>query len=208
MGAQRRTAGPTKAGGDSDAPRSSEARFDPTTAVDVGQLRDALEGAMAEEGCSMQALTVLSHNRDPFRVDTPAGHRDGRWFAEQLEAVTTAQGLGDEPIHIRGVHYGIIKNLGEVIKPDGLPYTNTEQDWVWLLEKAAKRARWLGYAPFAKIVDQRNAEPVIKVRKLPFPNSWISVGLDVDLPDLNDLDPTVYLDDFLGTAALSDRAVR
>jgi hypothetical protein len=49
----------------------------------------------------------------------------------------------------------------EVTKPNGLPYTNTDADWVWLQENAAKAARWLGYLPFAQIVDNRNTPPVI-----------------------------------------------
>lgn len=49
----------------------------------------------------MKDLTVLAPQNDPFRVDTPADHRDGAGLA------TTARelGLGDRKIHLRGLHY-------------------------------------------------------------------------------------------------------
>jgi hypothetical protein len=31
---------------------------------------------------------------------------------------------------------------GEVLKPNGLPYANTEDDWIWMSEDCAKAARW------------------------------------------------------------------
>ena len=45
--------------------------------VAAASLRAALDAACAEERCSLKALTVLAVANDPFRVDTPAGHRDG-----------------------------------------------------------------------------------------------------------------------------------
>jgi hypothetical protein len=88
---------------------------------------------------------------------------------------------------------------GEVAKPDGLPYTNTEDDWTWLVMHAAKAARFLGYIPFHQIVDARNSEPVVNVREpkpsVP-PQPWISVGLNVSVPDAVDLLPSVYVDSF------------
>ena len=111
-----------------------------------GPLRSALERAIAEEGCKLKDLTVLATQNDPYRVDTPSGHRDGQWLAMQAK-----DKLGDRIIHLRGFHYAL---LGE-IKPDGKPYTNTEADWLWL-QSAAKAARWLGYIPFHRIRDARN----------------------------------------------------
>src|SRR5258708_13358709 len=35
-------------------------------------------------GYSMDDLTVLSHDNDPYRFDTEASHRNGQWFAEQV----------------------------------------------------------------------------------------------------------------------------
>ena len=50
-------------------------------APDCGPLRAALDKVIAERGCSLKDLTVLAPQNDPFRVDTPARHRDGEWLA-------------------------------------------------------------------------------------------------------------------------------
>ncbi len=51
--------------------------------ADCGLLRTVIEAARREEKCSRDALTVLGN--DPYRLDTPANHRDGAWVAEQPE---------------------------------------------------------------------------------------------------------------------------
>jgi len=153
-------------------------------------LRAALEAAMAATGCTMTDLTVLDKSNDPFRVDTPANHRDGGWLA----TTSAGLGLGDRLIHLRGLHYMV---LG-MPKPDGIPYANTQKDWLWLSEGAAKAARFLGYIPFDQIVDQRNTPPMIRVFSEPQPRAVISVGLDVQLPDLDDLEPLAMALDFRG----------
>jgi len=51
-----------------------------------GGLRETLESACDEAGCAAGALTVLAAQNDPFRVDTPARHRDGKWLAVRLLA--------------------------------------------------------------------------------------------------------------------------
>lgn len=45
--------------------------------VTASPLRAALDNVIAEHGCSLKDLTVLAPQNDPFRVDTPARHRDG-----------------------------------------------------------------------------------------------------------------------------------
>ncbi|MGH2451188.1 MAG: hypothetical protein ACRDGE_07945 [Candidatus Limnocylindria bacterium] len=148
-------------------------------------LRAVLEDAIAEDGRRLKDLTVLAVQNDPFRVDTPAGHRDGEWLAMHAEK------LGERRIHLRGLHYMV---LGEP-KPDGSPYTNTDPDWLWLQSKAGKAARWLGYIPFDKITDERNSPPVIRTFERPEPARWISVGeVEVGIPE--DLEPRVELFDF------------
>ena len=97
-----------------------------------GALRQILEAACADAKCSANALTVLAVQNDPFRIDTPARHRDGQWLAMHAERL----GLGQRRVHLRGLHYMMV--AGEVAKPDGLPYTNTEEDWTWLVMHAAK----------------------------------------------------------------------
>jgi hypothetical protein len=151
--------------------------------TDIGPLRRLLKETAAAEGVPMKALTVLDHKNDPFRVDTPAGHRDGGWLA------TTAHelGLGDRKIHLRGLHYMV---LGRP-KPDGTAYANTDPDWSWLSEKAGKAARWLGYLPFDQVVDQRNAAPTVRRFSASNPFPYVTVGVDVEIPDADDLMPQV-----------------
>jgi hypothetical protein len=157
-------------------------------------LRSTLEQACTEARCSANALTVLAVQNDPFRVDTQARHRDGEWLAMHADRL----GLGHRRIHLRGLHYMLVS--GEVAKPDGSPYANAEEDWAWLIGHAAKAARWLGYIPFDQIVDAKNSEPVVAIREpkseLP-PQPWISVGLDISVPEAVDLEPQVYVSRFV-----------
>jgi hypothetical protein len=159
----------------------------------AGPLRQVLESAASGAGCSLRALTVLSSQRDPYRLDTPAGHRDGKWFAQQVERFLgrTAR------VHLRGLHYRISASA-DVRMPNGLPYTNTDPDWEWLQEGAAKAGRWLGYVDFSRIVDERNAPPEIYVTEsILSPQSFLSSGSGVELPlSLDDALPKFHLSNF------------
>ncbi len=149
-----------------------------------GLLRRALEEARCETGCSRDDLTVLSPQIDPYRFDTPAGHRNGAWLAEQLD-----RAVGDtRRIHWRGLHYLIVA-AADIRKPDGEIYRNTDEDWKWLSGAAGKAARWLGYIDFERIIDNRNSEPAIHRKARVAPETWISVGLNVTVPDIEELDP-------------------
>jgi len=64
-----------------------------------GALRLQLESACRANGCSQSALTVLSTRVDPYRLDTPANHRNATWLAEQLE-----RSFGSKNTHWRGLH--------------------------------------------------------------------------------------------------------
>lgn len=153
-------------------------------------LRQQLDTIVAESGCSLKDLTVLANQNDPFRVDTPARHRDGEWLA------TTARdlGLGDRKIHLRGLHYMVIGRP----KPDGTPYTNTEADWLWLSSDAGKAARWLGYIPFDQITDQRNSPPTVKIFDRTPPSAYLNPGLDIDIPAADELVPTIGVEGYVG----------
>lgn len=153
-------------------------------ATDVGPLRAALHA----EGGSISSLTVLAPQNDPFRVDTDSGHRDGSWLANSLDQLGV-----DGQRHLRGLHYVLIGHP----KPNGQPYTNTEKDWLWL-GGVAKSARWLGYIPFNRIVDQRNDEPVVTLWSPPSPTPYVSVDFEIQLPDADDLTPQVRVADFSG----------
>ena len=115
---------------------------------------------------------------DPYRLDTPSGHRDGKWAAAQLK-----RAIGEERrTHWRGLHYAIIAR-GNIRKPNGEIYQNTDTDWKWLSEIAGKAARWLGYIPFERITDNRNAEPIIHRKARVAPEARCRSELDVEIPD-------------------------
>ncbi len=148
-----------------------------------GPLRRRLE-AEAESGLTMTASTVLDVGNDPYRVDTPAGHRNGGWLAAELDHAFGPY----RRTHLRGLHYALLGRL----KPDGAIYANTDSDWMWLAGPA-KAARFLGYVPFDRILDARNAEPIIH-RREPVPvHTSVSVGLYADLPRIGAIEPTPYV---------------
>jgi hypothetical protein len=96
-----------------------------------GALRRVLENARHELRCSRNRLTVLSSQVDPYRLDTPAGHRDGAWLAEQLDRAVGAE----RRIHWRGLHYAIVA-AGDIRKPNGEVYRNDDANWTWLANNA------------------------------------------------------------------------
>jgi hypothetical protein len=155
-----------------------------------GPLRALLVQTAAAEGVSLNDLTVLSNQNDPFRVDTEAGHRDGQWLRDTAQAL----GLGDRKIHLRGLHYMV---LGRP-KPNGETYANTEEDWDWLSAGAGKAARWLGYIPFDQITDQRNTPPVVRLHTAANPYPYIHVGARIDVPPVEEMLPKVYVAGFVG----------
>jgi hypothetical protein len=156
-----------------------------------GILRAVLEAARAEERCSREALTVL--DRDPYRLDTPAGHRDGAWIAEQVERTFGPL----RRFHWRGLHYAMVVR-GDALKPNGETYVNTADDWEWLCETAGKAARWLGYVSFERIVDRRNDDPVIHRAGRVTPYPFLAASLHVDIPDVSDIEPYVGMSNFTG----------
>ena len=118
----------------------------------AGRLCEILAEACDTGGFSMRELTVL--DRDPYRLDRPANHRDGQWFAGQIAWFVPQ----DSSVHLRGLH-NLIASLADVVKPaDGRLYVNSDDDWVWLSEHAACAGRWLGYVSFERILEARNEE--------------------------------------------------
>jgi hypothetical protein len=149
-----------------------------------GVLRRILESACEEHKASLSDLTVLSAPVDPYRIDTPAGHRDGQWLAEQL-----AKAYGPaQRAHWRGLHYAIVQD-GTIRKPDSEIYQNTDDDWEWLIGTPAKAARWLGYVPFDRIRDARNDPPIIHRKTRARVESYLAIGIDIEIPDAEDIDP-------------------
>lgn len=162
-----------------------------------GKLRTVIEEACLVSDSGLGDLTVLSARVDPYRLDTPAGHRDGAWAAAQLNRFYVSRRA-----HWRGLHYAIVA-AGGIRKPNGEVYVNSDDDWFWLSETAGKAARWLAYVPFEQIIDQRNGAPVIH-RKVREPAAaFLSVGLDVDVPDVEDIEPVPVAKGFVARQAYS-----
>jgi hypothetical protein len=148
-------------------------------------LRDIITSAKKTLGLPLGDLTVLSESRDPFRVDTPAGHRDGQWLAECLHTVHD----GSYRIHLRGLHY---KLVGAVTRPDGRPYINDDPTWEWMSETVTKRARFLGHVGWDEIRDARNAPPEIWTPDFAKAEWRLAMGeVEVALPD--NLEPRMEL---------------
>ena len=113
----------------------------------MSTLLDTIKSA----GGSMSDWTVMSNLTDPYRLDTPANHRDAKWLAGAFAQGKLVQ------IHCRGLHYTIV-SLPELRKPNGEPYLNDIDNWTWL-QRVTGVARWLGYIDFESITDERNAGP-------------------------------------------------
>ena len=86
----------------------------------------------------------------------------------------------------------------ESAKPYGKPYVNDGDCWVWLSDVAAKAARWLGYVGFDRIIDHRNEAPAFYVPDQTEPGWRITYGIDVDLPDVEDVVPAFRLQGLAG----------
>jgi hypothetical protein len=181
---------------------AARARGGMMTTTDIGILRRILETAAEEQEASLNDLTVLSTAIDPYRIDTPAGHRDGQWAAELLN-----KNYGPvKRAHWRGLHYTGVTDKPR--KPDGEVYQNTDDDWEWLSEKAGKAARWLGYIPFDRILDQRNAAPIIHRQPRVNPEAYLSIGLDVEIPEAEDIEPVPVAQGFVARQSLPFRHLR
>lgn len=146
----------------------------------MSYLSERLEEAK-EFDFKMKDVTVLDPKLDPYRLDTPANHARGQWFRDAYLKVHTS----GERIHLRGLHY---KFVGNVLLPDGAQYINTDKNWEWLQNKAAKPARYLGYIPWDAIRDARNAPPEIRTPDFFEPKWFLNTG-EVELEIPEELEP-------------------
>jgi hypothetical protein len=155
-----------------------------------GALRSVLETACAKAECSLGELTVLSAQVDPYRLDTASGHRDGEWLAKLFD-----RHIGKKKrIHWRGVHYVLVTKGPR--KPNGDVYLNDDDNWTWLVGVAGKAARWLSYIDFERITDNRNAEPFIHHKASIKPEKYVTVGVNVAIPDVSDMVPAPVAEGF------------
>lgn len=141
------------------------------------KLLDVIAKARSSTRVDLADLTVLSAAADPYRVCTG---KEAAWFAEQMERFADHR-----RIHLRGLHYRVVA-AADVKRPDGRPYTNTDENWTWLC-RAAKAARRLKLVPFEAIADERNAAPEIFVpaaEEIWWRVSAWSLSSQPDLPDV------------------------
>jgi hypothetical protein len=114
----------------------------------------ALKALAQELGCPLKDVIVLSKSRDPFVSGAPAQVAKAQWFLAlwQQFAYTTR-------VHLRRVHYQLVSQP-DPRKPDGTPYTNTEQCWE-LLQEASTAARYLAMVDPLAFDDHRNPPPAL-----------------------------------------------
>jgi hypothetical protein len=156
-------------------------------------LRNIIEKAAFDNGLPLKDLTVLATTRDPYRLDTPGNHVLGAWLADALDHVDHDL---SRPIHLRGLHY---KLAGRIQLPDGSPYSNNDETWIWISEKVAKAARHLGYVPWSSIKDARNAPPRIFTPAHEAPSWRLDVAeVELYLPEPDEMDPSFRLAGDLG----------
>jgi DNA topoisomerase VI subunit B len=167
----------------------AKAKRERAVTVGSGVLYQEIAAAAEAEGVSINALTVLSSGSDPYLRDTTDGHRDGEWFAAQVERFI----LPDRQIHLRGLHY-LVSSAGDVKHPDGRPFINDHDCWIWLQAKASYAARWLGLLPIERIRDERNEAPrTISYATSPSSGAGhltATIG-GIELPQVDDLLPHV-----------------
>jgi hypothetical protein len=151
----------------------------------MSKLLRRIDAVRRQFNASLEDLTVLSPETDPYRV--VRWGVEGRWLKRQLDRF-----FPDRSIHWRGTHYAVV-GANDVQRPDGTPYANTEKDWRFISSRAGKSARWLGLIDFDKIVDERNGTPELQHIR-PYQRPEISWGLsapnlDYELPD----PPSLYV---------------
>lgn len=132
-------------------------------------------------GFRKEELRVTSPQNEPFLSgETNDKQARAQWFTQQFNRFYP---FGT--CRVRGLHYRCVA-VGDLLKPNGKVYQNTEDDWCWL-GLAATNARWLGLVPFDRIVDNRNDDPII-IQRPPIPElccrtrpSLLNVGFNSEV---------------------------
>jgi hypothetical protein len=161
-----------------------EAPSEPT-----GRLAEKISTEAAEAGLSIDELTVLSRNNDPYTAWRR--RREGEWFARLFDRFVAT----DATKHLRGLFYLLVSTTATTA-PNGKSFVNDYKNWQ-LLQKASKAARWLGLIPFARIIDERNAPPEIHVPAAAVISTGVNTGERCETPaSANAAMPGIYIDGF------------
>lgn len=189
---ERRADAETKRMARLSAKQEREAKAEKLQPEPTGVLGLRLAAEAEAIGVSFDSLTVLSRRRDPY--NQWRWQADAQWFAEWFERLVGPDGKK----HLRGVHYLLVMTMIESVqRPDGKPYRNDFKSWCWL-QDAAKAARWLDYLDFERIIDERNAPPLLYVpgrSEMPIASS-LSSGAHCEIPPLKSLLPDFELRGF------------
>ncbi len=95
---------------------------------------------------------VLSRYRDPWTPWSEVHIQKANWVAEHFKTM-------GRQIHERGFHYWLV-SIGDIVKPDGTPYSNTEKDWN-LLQQWVKWAKYLQIGDWTNLIDRKHPEPAV-----------------------------------------------
>jgi len=117
--------------------------------------REDMKLLAKDKGLKLSDLSALAVKNDPFMAGSPGDVEKAEWFAKWWKEFGYTDG-----IHIRRMHYQLVSQSPKAQRPDGTPYENTKQAWLYLVQ-AAKVARYLGYVDHSLFEDRRNPPPIV-----------------------------------------------
>lgn len=119
---------------------------------------ETIKQVARERGISIKDLCALAPNNDPFYTGRNAEVKAAKWFANLWRQFGYSKG-----VHLRRVHYQIVSQGPPVLRPNGKPYGNTQNDWSYLCS-AGKYARYLGLVDAEAFVDRRNPDAILNTQ--------------------------------------------
>jgi len=110
-----------------------------------------------------ESLLFSSPSRDPMWKGTDTDHKKAEWFATQWRRAVHDR--SEDSIHPRGVHYTLIQDVDEPVRPPTArtswdEYENTTKCYDYLVS-CSVLARILGYVPLDGVRDQKNESTVL-----------------------------------------------
>ena len=113
---------------------------------------EGIKALASQLGRPVTSLLSLTPANDPFSVGRDNRRQTAEWFATLWNEHKFPAG-----VHVRRIHYVLVSRGGQVLKRNGKPYLNTENDWK-LLTRASRDARYLGLIDADALTDRRNDE--------------------------------------------------
>jgi DNA topoisomerase VI subunit B len=157
----------------------------------TGVLAEKIIAEAEQSGLSVDDLTVLSRDNDPYTAWRR--RREAEWFVGLFNRFVAPEAKK----HLRGFFYLLVSTTS-LTGPDGKSFVNDYKNWQ-LLQKAASAARWLGLVPFGRIIDERNAQAEIYVPAVTPISTGVRAGTTCEIPlEARDALPSCYIDGFRG----------